>query len=500
MWPILLLCNFLPPRLRFKDENIIVAGLFHAESKPNIHEFFKPLAEELSDLSKNGIFVRDRIFKLFITNASFDLPAKSLLSQVKQYNSWEACNFCFQKGERTIKGIRYTYEESIELRTHSEIIQDISKVNRYPNKSFRGIKGISPMIAFKNFDLANSFCVDYMHCVLLGVVKNLLNFWTDTRYKREPFYISKKKRDILNTRLLQIKIPTYISRRPRSLHNLKLFKSSEYRNLLLYYLPVCLKSVLPKKYISHLRALSSAIYQLLEPSISPNDLEIVEKKLNNFVQEYQIYYGKINMTMNVHSLLHLVDCVKNFGPLYCYSMFSFESYNGVLKNFVSAPTDVLHQITTKYVASKTLDFRKVSMNADKNTLKNEIDVKFEKDHFDAFEKADLKGNIECYACFVRNTSKFASKLYKKAVKTADFYVYTTSGLIGAVHFYCTSGYESYAMVEIFEIYKTVNQIKKVRPTNECRIIRTGDIIDRCIYIQVCQKDYIVMRPNSYERN
>ena len=37
------------------------------------------------------------------------------------------------------------------------------------------------------------------------------------------------------------------------------------------------------------------------------------------------------MTINVHSLLHLVEDVQNFGPLWCHSCFIFENMNGVLK-------------------------------------------------------------------------------------------------------------------------------------------------------------------------
>ena len=36
--------------------------------------------------------------------------------------------------------------------------------------------------------------------------------------------------------------------------------------------------------------------------------------------------------MNVHLLCHLVDCVTNWGPLWAYSCFTFESFNGQLKS------------------------------------------------------------------------------------------------------------------------------------------------------------------------
>ena len=36
--------------------------------------------------------------------------------------------------------------------------------------------------------------------------------------------------------------------------------------------------------------------------------------------------------MNVHMLTHLVDCVENWGPLWAYSCFHFESGNGQIKS------------------------------------------------------------------------------------------------------------------------------------------------------------------------
>lgn len=38
--------------------------------------------------------------------------------------------------------------------------------------------------------------------------------------------------------------------------------------------------------------------------------------------------GEQHMTINIHSLLHLAECVRNLGPLWASSCFPFESANG----------------------------------------------------------------------------------------------------------------------------------------------------------------------------
>ena len=48
-------------------------------------------------------------------------------------------------------------------------------------------------------------------------------------------------------------------------------------------------------------------------------------------------YGQDHIVYNVHSLIHITDDAKKFGPLDCISAFHFESYLGRLKKLVRRP-------------------------------------------------------------------------------------------------------------------------------------------------------------------
>ncbi|OAD81215.1 hypothetical protein PHYBLDRAFT_161839 [Phycomyces blakesleeanus NRRL 1555(-)] len=48
--------------------------------------------------------------------------------------------------------------------------------------------------------------------------------------------------------------------------------------------------------------------------------------------KFQTLYGKSAVTPNMHLHLHLGKCVHDFGPIYAFWLFSFERYNGLLKN------------------------------------------------------------------------------------------------------------------------------------------------------------------------
>lgn len=158
---------------------------------------------------------------------------------------------------------------------------------------------MSPLVSFQNFDLSKSFCIDYMHQTLLGVLRSLLASWTDTPNNKQPYYITKPKRDELNNRIASIKFPSYISRRPRSLEKMHLFKSSEYRNLLLYILPICVDRLIPQKFIIHLHKLPKAIYTLLKTTVTEAELSETDEQLRLFVDQYEQYYGRVNMKMNI---------------------------------------------------------------------------------------------------------------------------------------------------------------------------------------------------------
>ena len=68
-----------------------------------------------------------------------------------------------------------------------------------------GVKGLSALHILPSFDVVNGTVIDYMHCVLEGVVKKLLNLWFSA--VGQPYYI-KRHTPTVNTRLLGINLPT----------------------------------------------------------------------------------------------------------------------------------------------------------------------------------------------------------------------------------------------------------------------------------------------------
>ena len=53
------------------------------------------------------------------------------------------------------------------------------------------MKGYSVLHLLEHFDVINGNPVDYMHCVLLGVMKKLLNLWLDSQNHSSEWLVYK---------------------------------------------------------------------------------------------------------------------------------------------------------------------------------------------------------------------------------------------------------------------------------------------------------------------
>lgn len=498
-WPILLICNFLPPNIRFKENNMIVASLYYGLEKPNFSKFLLPLCEEFLQLSNVGLVVNSICFKFIISHASLDLPAKCGVQCMIQYNGYNACGYCKHPGTKTPKGVRYTFwSKGNSERTHSEFISDIEKSLK-TGDSINGVKGLSPMIGFKHFNLVKSFTIDYMHQILLGIVKNLLGFWWDTGNHNEPFYITPKQKQIINRRIATTKPFRYTNRKLEPLDHYSKFKASQCRDFLLYYYPI-LEGILNKKYYDHFRLLSSAIFLLLQPAITQNDLHTAKTKLQDFVMKYEIYYGKTSMTMNVHTLLHLVECVQHMGPLWAYSMFVFESFNGRLKKFGQNSPNVINQIVEKMYIQSSKTNENIPKNAKLVQLSDKIsEATIGKREFATIQKICGIEKCQFYATFNRGSIKFTSKIYKKARNSIDYFLHFENNCYGKVLFYFEQE-KSYALIEEFVLENKIDHVMYVRANGKITVKLTSEIKDKLVYMNIGLKQIVVMRPNKFEIN
>ena len=148
-------------------------------------------------------------------------------------------------------------------------------------------------------------------------------------------------------KLLHSFIPSEFNRKMRPLPEICYWKATELRLFMLYAGVVVLKSrhILSKrKYLTFLK-FSTAMRMLLSPNSSDEDMAFCSKLLVEFCSESHLQYGNGFMTCNVHSVIHLVDGYKRYGPLDFVSSFPFESYLGLLKSYVQSGYKPLQQVS-----------------------------------------------------------------------------------------------------------------------------------------------------------
>ena len=213
-----------------------------------------------------------------------------------------------------VDGPKRTHEQN--LKTAEEAFES--------SRPILGIKGPSWFL-YNMPDIIHGTAIDWMHQVLLGIVRRLMHLWCDSSHSSEPYSLHSIV-DKVDARLRQIQPPNFISSVPRSIKDhLKYWKASECRSWLFYYSLPVLYGLLPDVYFQQYLLLVEAIYLLNGDSVSPEIVDHCEQVLKNFCLMHATLYSQREMTSNIHQLLHLCDVVRDLGPLWVYSCFTFES-------------------------------------------------------------------------------------------------------------------------------------------------------------------------------
>lgn len=511
LWAIQLYAHFLKPNHRYIPRNMIVVALYVGKEKPNMHDFFCPLMKELRRLNDaGGISIEKNentlIFMPVITHCCCDLPAKAEVQGMVHHAGHYACGFCFHPGISVKKDnkskpyIRYVDRGQDEVnRTHESFLKSYTKLGSLRSIETKGVKSISCLSAAKGFDLTNGFSIDYMHCILLGIMNRLFDLWLNSVNHKQPYYIKRKSQDILKKRILSIKPTSEITRKPRSITERADFKANELRSLLLYYLRFSLSGLLNKRYIDHFHLLSSGTYILLKESISREEIDIAEKRLIQFSDEFEIFYGKHNVTINVHLIKHIGTSVRNLGPLWAQSAFGMEANNGVL-NKITAKNNVLHSIAWKYVTRSELsrpEPKKENENGE-ISVGGKTSIVLSDENIRALSGFGCQKVQTIYRFIFIHGQKYTSENSKKSAST-DFFVKLKRGTIGAVKFYFVHELIIYGFIEKYEIIENLDQFDIVQSSSVHEAIKICNIETKLIYMKMNNKEIITSIPNRFEK-
>ena len=333
---------------------LLVSGLWLGSVKPDMNMILKPILSKIKTLENSGKIIKTKVGKKKLRAklilATFDLIAKAMAMKFTQFNGKYGCPFCLDKGTYEMKRTIYPPNDSHEPRLFSDVIAwaELAKELEEPVYGVLGISILSEII-----DIILCIPVDYMQAILEGLAKQFMKFWFGSEFSAYVFNIRTFLNEI-DKRLLRMKPPHAFRRCPRSIKCLSFWKAAEFRAWLLYYSIPALKDYLPQIYLNHWCLLVCAMHILLNKSISSDDLEMASDYLAKFYEQASELYPSIVCTANLHSIIHIYQCVKDWGPLWCYSTFGYENLNGFLLRQCHGTGNVLPQICRSLLIQQKL--------------------------------------------------------------------------------------------------------------------------------------------------
>lgn len=307
------------------DSEPYIVALYSGDSKPPLDFYMRDFISESLKLETDGLQCEG--FKVTVKIELFicDAPARQFLKNCKGHTAYHGCEKCYVVG--IYKNHSMSYQNSnCDLRT-DEDFRTMSQEEHHRSE-------IPSPLSNAGFDMVSSFSLDYLHLVLLGVMKRLFTLWL----KKIPHKWScRMVQDVSSAYVgLKSRVPAEFSRKPRSLKEFERFKGTELRLFLVYLGPVVMKDFVEGKVYRHFMLLSCAIRILCDPDMVKDDkmTDYAEQLLRKFVDTYQVVYPGSNVVYNVHNLIHLANDVRHNGDLDSSSAFRFENYLGKIKRLV----------------------------------------------------------------------------------------------------------------------------------------------------------------------
>lgn len=165
------------------------------------------------------------------------------------------------------------------------------------------------------------------------------------------FRLTADQKDAMSVKLISLRnyFPAEFARKPRTFTELSRWKATEYRQFALYSGIVVLKDIISSDLYYHFLLLHCA-YRILSCSLNYlQNTECAQELLEDFVKNYSILYGKDQLSYNVHCLLHITDCCKQYGPVDSFTAYKFENYMQHLKKLIRKPSKIPQQLQKRFL-------------------------------------------------------------------------------------------------------------------------------------------------------
>lgn len=304
---------------RFKFENMIVVGFSVGSVKPKMQEFLSILVDKLLKLEVEGFKYHERHYQVRLLAGAFDKPAfASVMNWVghnklnKENDDGANCPRCQIPRDRESGCTIYAWNEEYSGLTNLKTDEAVREA-LHTGELLEFMKGPTQIARLEHVDLVNFSTICMMHQVD-GVMKQLMRMYFLIHNERK-WSLKKRVRDQLRANLENFIVPHDLSRKYRDIEvNFLTWKFVEFEHLLKYGVPL-FEGILPKAHYKNLKQFSNFAYTVSSKiGFDREEVPKLQECIGEFVQEFQVLFGRKYMTSNLHTLLHLPQNLEACGP------------------------------------------------------------------------------------------------------------------------------------------------------------------------------------------
>ena len=338
------ICN-LPRDIRFKRENMLYLGLLSGPEEVKLHKinhYLSPIVDELLEfwdgvsLPSTDLHPTGKRIRMAVICCSNDIPAARKLCG--HISALVSCHRCYKIAN--ISGRKFNYGGFNDM-TEWFVQKDLnehrrnaerwrlckSKHERKQHVSETHVRW-SELLRLPYFNPIRFLVVDLMHNLFLGIAH-----WIVKRLWIDGGKITKTHLRLMEKRANKIKVPVDLGRKPTKIatgEGFSGYTADQWRSFIMIYATPIMWDLLDEADRKILANFVRACSLLVCRIINNEALDEAHFRLHQVGRLIEENYGQEYITPNIHLSLHIIECCKDYGPIYLFWCYSFERMNGVL--------------------------------------------------------------------------------------------------------------------------------------------------------------------------
>lgn len=235
----------------------------------------------------------------------------------------------------------FPFQADLTLRTAESVVQDAQTRSN-------GVRGPAPLRHLQE-DVTHTV-PDLLHCFDKGGPVDLLVLMVDEGLRHMDFSVFESIADI-NSVLSAIRPPPGCSRPLKDITDVRRAKAKTIRFFLMAAWPV-LRVYLPPRFWQSWEHLLRGVRELLRPVVT--DVNIISSR--ELLKKWQVslggLWGREELKIKAHLLLHLPDVTQWAGPPNLFSLYKAESTGFQIVKVATSATNIAQQLATR-ISQKT---------------------------------------------------------------------------------------------------------------------------------------------------